>query len=58
MAEEILGVPLGALGENVEVQLKRAGKKQDHDHDHDHGHDHDHARDEGTNAPARQGVKT
>jgi hypothetical protein len=56
MAEEILGVPLGALGENVEVQLKRAGKAHDHPHDHDHDHDHDHERQE--NAPARPAVKT
>ncbi|MBL8678409.1 MAG: hypothetical protein JNK05_04555 [Myxococcales bacterium] len=56
MAEEILGVPLGALGENVEVQLKRAGKAHDHDHDHDHDHEHEPAREE--NAPTRQGVKT
>lgn len=54
MAEEILGVPLGALGEHVEVQLKRAGKA--HDHDHDHDHDHEHERQE--NAPARPAVKT
>jgi hypothetical protein len=39
MAEELLGVPLGALGEHVEVQLKRAGKPHDHDHDHEHEHE-------------------
>jgi hypothetical protein len=38
MAEELLGVPLGALGEHVEVQLKRAGKPHGHEHEHEHEH--------------------
>lgn len=48
MAEEVLGVPLGSLPEDVSVQLKRpeahardGAPGHDHDHDHDHGHEHD-----------------
>ncbi|MDP3277670.1 MAG: hypothetical protein Q8Q09_20980 [Deltaproteobacteria bacterium] len=50
MAEELLGVPLGSLPADVEVQLKRAGGKEPHDHDHDHA--------ETQAQPERKAIKT
>ena len=34
MAEELMGVPLGSLPEDVQVNLKRPEKGKAHDHDH------------------------
>lgn len=58
MAEELMGVPLGSLPEDVQVNLKRPEKGKAHDHgDHDHDHDHEHEHE--TEGPGRtpQGVK-
>lgn len=56
MAEELLGVPLGSLPEDINVRLKRAKD------DHDHGHEHEHPpaspeREDAPPASGRQGVK-
>lgn len=44
MAEELLGMPLGALPEGTSVNLRPQGAKPAADHDHgdgqDHGHEH------------------
>ena len=52
MAEELLGVPLGSLPDDVKVELKPAGKA----HDHPHPHPDAEAREEtpGANRPAHK----
>lgn len=52
MAEELLGVPLGSLPEDVRVNLRPAKS-----HDHPHPHPHPETREE-EQAPARQAIKT
>lgn len=42
MAEELLGVPLSSLGEEVEVALRRAGHAHPHPHPHPEGAAEDH----------------
>lgn len=41
MAEEVLGLPLGSLPEDVTVNLRRAGHAHPEGGDHDHGHEHE-----------------
>jgi hypothetical protein len=55
MAEELLGVPLGSLPEEIEVRLRRAGGHHEHEHGEHEGHEHEERRDEA--ARGKQGVK-
>ncbi len=43
MAEEVLGVPLSSLPEDVTVNLRRPSARATHDHAHDHDHSNDDA---------------
>lgn len=54
MAEEVLGLPLGSLPEDVTVNLRRAGHAPPEGGDHDHGHEHE----EGGGAGRREAAKT
>lgn len=40
MAEEVLGLPLGSLPDDVTVNLRRAAHAHPEGADHDHGHEH------------------
>ena len=45
MAEEVLGLPLGSLPDDVLVKLRRAAHAHPEGDDHDHDHDPDRDRD-------------
>jgi hypothetical protein len=55
MAEEVLGMPLGSLPEEVTVNLRRAGHAHPEGSDHDHGHEHEGSTEQSGRAAAKAG---